>query len=51
MVFNAALLDADPYALATPDGILDLRTGLVKNPDPNMARGHRTIFRNPHNPR
>ncbi|MGW3953693.1 DNA primase family protein [Streptomyces sp. NPDC004752] len=35
MVLNAVLLDADPYALCTPDGIVDLRTGLVKTPDPN----------------
>ncbi|OIJ99097.1 DNA primase family protein [Streptomyces monashensis] len=35
MVLNAALLDADPYALCTPDGIVDLHTGLVKTPDPN----------------
>ncbi|MFE7076464.1 phage/plasmid primase, P4 family [Streptomyces sp. NPDC057620] len=35
MVLNAARLDADPYALCTPDGIVDLRTGLVKTPDPN----------------
>ncbi|MFE4756521.1 phage/plasmid primase, P4 family [Streptomyces mirabilis] len=35
MVLNAALLDADPYALCTPDGVVDLRTGLVKTPDPN----------------
>ncbi|MER6529049.1 phage/plasmid primase, P4 family [Streptomyces sp. NPDC001508] len=35
MVLNAALLDADPYALCTPDGIVDLRTGLVKTPDPD----------------
>ncbi|MFH8939494.1 DNA primase family protein [Streptomyces griseosporeus] len=35
MVLNAATLDADPYALCTPDGIVDLRTGLVKAPDPN----------------
>ncbi|MFE6554095.1 DNA primase family protein [Streptomyces sp. NPDC004096] len=35
IVLNAALLDADPYALCTPDGIVDLRTGLVKTPDPN----------------
>ncbi|NHI12009.1 P4 family phage/plasmid primase [Streptomyces sp. KO7888] len=35
MVLNAALLDADPYALCTPDGIVDLRTGLIKQPDPN----------------
>ncbi|MEV8434733.1 DNA primase family protein [Streptomyces chartreusis] len=35
MVLNASRLDADPYGLCTPDGIVDLRTGLVKNPDPN----------------
>ncbi|MFQ6144434.1 phage/plasmid primase, P4 family [Streptomyces seoulensis] len=35
MVLNATRLDADPYALCTPDGIVDLRTGLVKTPDPN----------------
>jgi putative DNA primase/helicase len=35
MVVNAARLDADPYALCTPDGIVDLRTSLVKTPDPN----------------
>lgn len=34
MVLNAAFLDADPYALCTPVGIVDLRTGLVKKPDP-----------------
>ncbi|CAL9628282.1 phage/plasmid primase, P4 family [Streptomyces sp. NPDC095602] len=35
MVLNAALLDADPYALCTPAGIVDLRTGLIRTPDPN----------------
>lgn len=35
MVLNAALLDADPYALCTPAGIVDLRTGLLRTPDPN----------------
>jgi putative DNA primase/helicase len=35
MVLNAALLDADPYALCTPVGIADLHTGLIKHPDPN----------------
>ncbi|MGW1530279.1 DNA primase family protein [Streptomyces sp. NPDC002159] len=35
MVLNAALLDADRYALCTPDGIVDLRTGLIQAPDPN----------------
>ncbi|GAA2427788.1 phage/plasmid primase, P4 family [Streptomyces coeruleofuscus] len=28
-------LDADPYALCTPQGIVDLRTGLVTAPDPS----------------
>ncbi|MDH2392201.1 phage/plasmid primase, P4 family [Streptomyces sp. HNM0663] len=35
MVLNAALLDADPYALCTPAGLVDLRTGLLRTPDPN----------------
>ncbi|MET8957125.1 phage/plasmid primase, P4 family [Streptomyces sp. NPDC004533] len=35
MVLNAARLDADPYALCTPKGIVDLRTGLLTTPDPN----------------
>ncbi|MEV0529963.1 phage/plasmid primase, P4 family [Streptomyces sp. NPDC050439] len=35
MVLNAALLDADPYALCTTEGIVDLRTGLLRAPDPN----------------
>ncbi|MFE5512145.1 phage/plasmid primase, P4 family [Streptomyces sp. NPDC056529] len=30
MVLNAASLDADPYALCTPAGIVDLRTGAVR---------------------
>ncbi|MGW7648272.1 DNA primase family protein [Streptomyces bobili] len=34
MVLNAALLDADPYALCTPDGIVDLRTAVIRAPDP-----------------
>lgn len=35
MVLNAALLDADPYVLCTPSGVVDLRTGLLRTPDPN----------------
>ncbi|MGW7081819.1 DNA primase family protein [Streptomyces sp. NPDC054871] len=35
MVLNAALLDADPYVLCTPTGIVDLRTGLARTPDSN----------------
>ncbi|WP_234334589.1 DNA primase family protein [Streptomyces sp. NRRL B-1347] len=34
MVLSAAVLDADPYTLCTPEGIVDLRTGLVHAPDP-----------------
>ncbi|MFY1675563.1 MULTISPECIES: DNA primase family protein [unclassified Streptomyces] len=35
MVLNAARLDADPYALCTPEGVVDLRTGLSRIPDPS----------------
>lgn len=35
MVLSAAALDADPYVLCSPDGVVDLRTGLVRAPDPN----------------
>ncbi|RPE26976.1 DNA primase family protein [Kitasatospora cineracea] len=35
MVLNAAKLDADPYALCTPGGVVDLRTGRMHAPDPN----------------
>ncbi|MFI8967015.1 phage/plasmid primase, P4 family [Streptomyces sp. NPDC053493] len=35
MVLKAELLDADPYALCTPAGIVDLHTGLLRTPDPN----------------
>ncbi|MEV7683926.1 phage/plasmid primase, P4 family [Streptomyces sp. NPDC088341] len=34
MVLSASLLDADPYALCTPGGVVDLNTGLVTAPDP-----------------
>ncbi|MFF6984717.1 phage/plasmid primase, P4 family [Streptomyces sp. NPDC008343] len=34
MVVSAATLDADPYALCTPVGIVDLRTGLIRRADP-----------------
>ncbi|MGY0071873.1 DNA primase family protein (plasmid) [Streptomyces sp. QTS137] len=37
MVLNASRLDADPYALCTPAGIVDLRTGAIRTPDPNRA--------------
>ncbi|MFJ9105643.1 phage/plasmid primase, P4 family [Streptomyces sp. NPDC102405] len=35
MVLKPDRLDADPYALCTPQGIVDLRTGLLTAPDPN----------------
>ncbi|MGW8954710.1 DNA primase family protein [Streptomyces sp. NPDC055709] len=35
MVLNSTRLDADPYVLCTPAGIVDLRTGLVRTADPN----------------
>ncbi|WP_327188070.1 DNA primase family protein [Streptomyces sp. NBC_01334] len=35
MVLKADRLDADPYALCTPQGVVDLRTGLLRAPDPN----------------
>ncbi|MFI2620709.1 phage/plasmid primase, P4 family, partial [Streptomyces sp. NPDC018584] len=35
MVLNAARLDADPYALCTPRGIVDLRTSLIRTPEPH----------------
>ncbi|MFF9347118.1 phage/plasmid primase, P4 family [Streptomyces sp. NPDC014734] len=35
MVLNPARLDADPYALCTPDGIVDLRTGGRRPPVPD----------------
>lgn len=34
MVLNASLLDADPYALCTPEGVIDLTSGMVAAPDP-----------------
>ncbi|MGW4412601.1 DNA primase family protein [Nonomuraea sp. NPDC004702] len=34
MALSATQLDADPYALCTPGGVVDLRTGLISAPDP-----------------
>ncbi|MFB7672297.1 phage/plasmid primase, P4 family [Kitasatospora purpeofusca] len=34
MVLNASLLDADAYALCTPGGVVDLRTGTIAPADP-----------------
>ncbi|MFI2008374.1 DNA primase, partial [Streptomyces jumonjinensis] len=35
MVLSAGVLDADPYVLCTPAGIVDLRTGGLRAPDPD----------------
>jgi putative DNA primase/helicase len=51
MVLNAARLDADPYALCTPDGIVDLRSGLIKTPDPNKDFHSRSTTVGPHHVR
>jgi putative DNA primase/helicase len=34
MILSAALLDADPYALCTPAGVVELHTGTLAPPDP-----------------
>jgi putative DNA primase/helicase len=34
IVLRPDLLDADPYMLCTPDGLVDLRTGVIHAPDP-----------------
>ena len=34
MLLHASTLDADPYALCTPSGVVDLRTGLTTPPTP-----------------
>ncbi|ANW22303.1 DNA primase (plasmid) [Streptomyces clavuligerus] len=34
MVLSPSMLDADPYALCTPEGVIDLTTGAVTPPDP-----------------
>lgn len=48
MVLNATRLDADPYALCTPEGIVDLRTGLLRTPDPNKDFHSRSTTVGPH---
>ncbi|MFI6485725.1 phage/plasmid primase, P4 family [Nonomuraea sp. NPDC050663] len=35
MVLHAGQLDADPYALCTPAGVVDLHSGLIVSPDPS----------------
>ncbi|MFE3992557.1 phage/plasmid primase, P4 family [Streptomyces goshikiensis] len=47
MVLKADRLDADPYALCTPDGVVDLRTGLVRTPEPNKDFHSRSTFVGP----
>ncbi|MFF0219139.1 DNA primase family protein [Streptomyces vinaceus] len=42
MVLNAASLDAEPYALCTPAGVVDLRTGRISTPDPNRDNHSRS---------
>ncbi|GJF33034.1 DNA primase/helicase [Kitasatospora sp. NE20-6] len=41
MVMQASALDADPYALCTPGGVVDLRTGLISKPDPARQKHSR----------
>ncbi|MFD4144385.1 phage/plasmid primase, P4 family [Streptomyces sp. NPDC058572] len=47
MVLNAARLDADPYVLCTPAGIVDLRSGLVRTADPNKDFHSRSTLTGP----
>ncbi|MFF8610923.1 phage/plasmid primase, P4 family [Streptomyces sp. NPDC015346] len=47
MVLKAELLDADPYALCTPAGVVDLRTGLLRTPDPNKDFNSRSTTTGP----
>lgn len=49
MVLNAARLDAYPYALCTPAGIVDLLTGLVRTPDPDKDFHSRSTSVGPRN--
>ncbi|MEU3795568.1 DNA primase family protein [Streptomyces fructofermentans] len=48
MVMNAALLDADPYALCTPEGVVDLRSGALLPPDPATQQHSRSTTVAPH---
>lgn len=38
MIINPSLLDADPYALCTPEGVISLHTGRLHPPDPDRHR-------------
>lgn len=47
MVLRAELLDADPYALCTPAGIVDLYTGLIRAPQPDKDFHSRSTSTSP----
>lgn len=42
MILNAELLDADPHALCTPAGVVDLTTGILATPDPEKNHHSRS---------
>ncbi|MFG2632157.1 phage/plasmid primase, P4 family [Streptomyces sp. NPDC048473] len=48
MVLNAASLDADAYALCTPEGVVDLYTGDLCTPDPQSQYNSRATVVAPH---
>lgn len=47
MVLRAELLDADPYTLCTPAGIVDLHTGLIRTPQPDKDFNSRSTSTGP----
>jgi putative DNA primase/helicase len=47
MVLSPAMLDADPYALCTPAGVVDLRTGGISPPDPTRHLHSRSTTLSP----
>ncbi|MGW0345990.1 DNA primase family protein [Streptomyces anthocyanicus] len=42
MVLSASLLDARPHALCTPEGVIDLRTGMLTPPAPEQHHSRAT---------
>jgi putative DNA primase/helicase len=44
MALKADQLDADPYQLCTPGGIVDLHTGLISEPDPMIHTHSRSTL-------
>ncbi|MGP4102444.1 DNA primase family protein [Nonomuraea sp. KM90] len=42
MALSATVLDADPYVLCTPAGVVDLRTGLLSPPNPEKHLNSRS---------